>query len=68
MHVRCSYCRHSFNLSKDYMTQAVSDAAERRQKYHGAECPNCRKLIKFPIKQMKRYLPREVSKSKDSSD
>jgi DNA-directed RNA polymerase subunit RPC12/RpoP len=38
---------------------AVSKAAEKRQKYHGIECPNCRKLIKIPIRQMKRFAPRK---------
>ena len=58
MHVRCSYCRHSFNLGREYLAQALSEAAEKRQKYHGIECPNCRKLIKVPIKQMRRFAPK----------
>ncbi len=57
MHVRCSFCRHSFNLSRDYLAEAVAEATEKRQKYHGIECPNCRKLIKVSIQQMKRYVP-----------
>lgn len=57
MHVRCSYCRHTFNLSRDYMAQAIADAAEKGQKYHSLECINCRKQIKVPIAQMKRYVP-----------
>ena len=57
MHVRCSYCRHTFNLSRDYMAQAVAEAAEKRQKYHSLECINCRKQIKVPVAQMKRYVP-----------
>lgn len=63
MHVRCSYCRHSFNLSRDYMVEAVADAAEKRQKYHAVECINCRKLIKVPIAQMKRYVPEIPAKA-----
>jgi len=58
MHVRCSYCRHSFNLSRDYMVEAVNKAIEKRQKYHAMECPNCRKLIKVPLRQMQRFVPR----------
>jgi DNA-directed RNA polymerase subunit RPC12/RpoP len=58
MHVRCSYCRHSFNLGRDYLINAVAEATEKRQKYHGIECPNCRKLIKIPLRQMKRFTPR----------
>ncbi len=59
MHVRCTFCRHSFNLSQDYVADAVTKAAEKRQKYHAVECINCRKKIKIPIKQMKRYAPRK---------
>jgi DNA-directed RNA polymerase subunit RPC12/RpoP len=57
MHVRCSYCRHSFNLGRDYLAEAVAESLEKRQKYHGIECPNCRKLIKVPLKQMQRFAP-----------
>jgi nitrate/TMAO reductase-like tetraheme cytochrome c subunit len=61
MNVRCSYCRHSFNLSKEYMVQAVAEATEKHQKYHSLECINCRKHIKVPIAQMKHYLPAPAS-------
>lgn len=63
MHVRCNYCRHSFNLSRDYMLQALEEADEKRQKYVGVECINCRKLIKVPVAQMRRYAPRIDSSS-----
>lgn len=59
MHVRCPYCSHSFNLSRDYVAMAVAEAEEAKQKHHGVECINCRKLIKVPLKQMKRNLPPE---------
>lgn len=60
MNVRCSYCRQSFNLSRDYLVDAVAKAEEKRQKYHTVECINCRKAIKVPVAQMKRFAP-EVS-------
>jgi nitrate/TMAO reductase-like tetraheme cytochrome c subunit len=60
MNVRCSYCRHSFNLSRDYMAQAIAEAAEKHQKYHTVECINCRKHIKVPIKQMKHFVPEPI--------
>jgi hypothetical protein len=58
MHVRCTFCRHSFNLSRDYVVDAVEKAAEKRHKFHGVECLNCRKVIKVAVMQMKRYVPR----------
>ena len=57
MHVRCTYCRHSFNITREYMVQAVDKANEKGQKYHSLECINCRKQIKVPVAQMKRNLP-----------
>ena len=34
MHIRCNYCRHSFNLSREYMVQAVAESNAKKQKYH----------------------------------
>jgi hypothetical protein len=66
MHVRCSYCRQSFNLSRDYMVQALAEATEKRQKYHSMECINCRKQIKVPVSQMKRYVPEPTEEESES--
>ena len=66
MHVRCSYCRHSFNLSRDYLVQAVSESSAKGQKYHSVECIKCRKQIKVPLKQMKRYLPKTETGEADA--
>ena len=57
MNVRCNYCRQSFNLSRDYLADALAKATETKQKTHSVECINCRKMIKVPVAQMKRYLP-----------
>ena len=57
MNVRCNYCRQSFNLSRDYMVDALSKATDKRQKYHTLECINCRKVIKVSVSHMKRYVP-----------
>jgi len=68
MNVRCSYCRQTFNLNRDFIAQAVAEATEKQHKYVGIECINCRKLIKVPLKQMKRYAPRpEASDSEPAS-
>lgn len=66
MNVRCPYCRHSFNLSRDYMIQAVAESEEKGQKYHALECMNCRKLVKIPLNQMKRYIPKDLPESESS--
>lgn len=67
MHVRCSYCRHSFNLSRDYIAQALSEASGNRQKYHALECINCRKLIKVPLKQLRRFAPEEPAETEEAA-
>jgi hypothetical protein len=57
MHVRCTYCNRSFNLTRDYIVEAVAEAEAQKQKYTTVECINCRKLIKIPLAQMRRYVP-----------
>ena len=66
MNIRCNYCRQSFNLGKDYLVDAVAKATESRQKYHTLECINCRKMIKVPLKQMKRFVPTAPSKDAEA--
>ena len=63
MNVHCTYCRHSFNLSQDFMTQAVSEAAEKNHKSHSLDCPSCRKSVKISVKQMRRFVPRRQQDS-----
>ncbi len=58
MNVHCSYCRHSFNLGREYIAQAVAEAEAAGQKYHAVECPKCRKTNKVSIRQMKPYVPK----------
>ena len=69
MHVRCSYCRHSFNLSRDYLAQVLEEAEKEKKKYYGVECMKCRKIIKVPLSQMRRYAPRpeKVEEEKNSA-
>lgn len=57
MNVRCSYCRHSFDLTRDYVAFVVAEADEKRQKYVSVECINCRKMIKVSVQQMRRFVP-----------
>lgn len=57
MNVRCPFCRTSFNLSREFVAQAVAEADEKKQKHYGVECIKCRKVIKVSVKQMKRFVP-----------
>lgn len=67
MHVRCQYCRQSNNLSRDFLIQAVAEAQEKRQKYYQVECINCRKFIKVPVSQMKRFVPDIPAQAEEDS-
>lgn len=58
MNVHCQYCRHSFNLTRDFIGAAVAEADEKRQTYCAVECPKCRKRNKVSIKQMRRFVPK----------
>ena len=62
MNVRCSYCSQSFNLGRDYIVESYNEAVEKKQKYHSVECTKCRKTIRVPLKQMKRYFIVSVKK------
>lgn len=57
MNVRCNYCRQSFNLSREFMVQALAESEEKRQKYYAVECFNCRKQVKVPVAQLRRAVP-----------
>jgi hypothetical protein len=46
------------------MIQAVTESNAKKQKYHAVECINCRKQIKVPLSQMKRYVPLPVDETK----
>jgi DNA-directed RNA polymerase subunit N (RpoN/RPB10) len=55
MNVRCNYCGQTFNLSREFMVQAVAEAAAKRQKSCPIECFNCRKQIKVSVARMKPF-------------
>ena len=67
MHVRCSYCNRHFNLVREYLEQAVAEAEEKGQKYHAVECVHCRKLIKIPVAQMRRFIPPEEAEEQEEA-
>ena len=59
MQVRCTYCSHSFNLSRDYMQGVVANAGKKTTE--AVDCTKCRKTIKVQISQMRRYVPTQQS-------
>jgi DNA-directed RNA polymerase subunit RPC12/RpoP len=63
MNIRCNYCRQSFNLGQEYVTQLVREADEAKQKNAVVDCMNCRKRIKVSVKQMRRFAAPEEQAS-----
>ena len=59
MQVRCTYCSHSFNLSRSYMESVVANAGKKTTE--AVSCPKCRKINKVQIKLMRRYVPQQKS-------
>jgi hypothetical protein len=55
MNVRCNYCGQNFNLSHEFMVEAVAKADQKRQKSYAIECFNCRKQIKVSVARMRPF-------------
>ncbi len=68
MNIRCSYCRHSFNLSRDYLAFALAQATEKGQKHYAVECANCRKMLKVSVREMRRYVPVEKPETEETPE
>jgi hypothetical protein len=45
----------------------VAEAEEKGQKYHAVECVHCRKLIKIPVAQMRRFIPPEEAEEQEEA-
>ncbi len=59
MQVNCPLCPATFNLSVDFMVEAVAQSEKRNHKFYQVECPRCRKTVKVDVAKMKSALPVE---------
>lgn len=57
MHARCQYCQQVINLTLADAAAGIANAAEAKSKHHVLNCPRCRRVVKIPVKQLKRSLP-----------
>jgi hypothetical protein len=55
MDVRCPSCGATFTISREYLAQAVAKADKKKHKYHAVDCIRCRKQVKLPLNDMRRY-------------
>ena len=65
--ITCFKCRWSWSLNRD-AAQAALDSLKPEDDYYAIECPKCRRVNKVTIKQLKRALPRIVTKNAPSKD
>jgi hypothetical protein len=59
MQVRCQRCGFMFTLSRDALAAALEEIGKTPTKHYNIECPKCRRQIKVPVKQMRRFQPRQ---------
>ncbi len=56
--VRCFKCGASITLNRADIEAAVAEAEAKGESHHGVTCPQCRRLNKVAVKQLRRKLPR----------
>ncbi len=59
MQVRCQRCGFMFTLSREALAAALAEIEETPTRHYNVECPKCRRQIKVPVKQMRRFQPRQ---------
>ena len=55
--VKCFRCGKSFALDMDVVAAWLQEHKEERPKHYSAHCHFCRRVIKVPVKQLRRFLP-----------
>jgi len=58
--VRCQRCNKMFSLSRDLVLAALEEMEGQAEEYYTVECPNCRRVVKVPRRDLERMRPREV--------
>jgi hypothetical protein len=48
-----------FTLSHDALATVLEEIKETPTKHYNIECPKCRRQIKVPVKQIRRFQPRQ---------
>jgi hypothetical protein len=49
-----------FTLSRDALAAALEEVEQIRAKHYNVECPKCRRQVKVPVKDLRRYRPRQA--------
>ncbi|MBN1976421.1 MAG: hypothetical protein JW918_03370 [Anaerolineae bacterium] len=59
MQIRCQRCSFVFTLSHEALTTALEEIDKTPTRHYNIECPKCRRQIKVPVKQIRRFQPRQ---------
>ena len=60
MSIRCFKCGWAWSMNASEVAAALDSMHEQEHtKHYMAECPKCRRVNKVPIKQLRRYAPRD---------
>ncbi len=57
MKVRCQRCGFTFTLSRESVAAALAQVEPTQAKYYNVDCPKCRRQIKVPVKELRRFGP-----------
>ena len=63
LNTKCFHCGRSFALDTDVAAAWLQEHKDEHPKHYPAQCHFCRRVIKVPIKQLRRYLPAQQEKS-----
>jgi DNA-directed RNA polymerase subunit RPC12/RpoP len=59
MQVRCQQCGFMFTLSREALAAALEEIEKSPAKHYTIECPQCRRQIKVPVREIRRFQPRQ---------
>ncbi len=58
INIKCFYCGKSFPVNPDAISTWLEAHQQEQPKTYPAQCLFCRRVIKVPLKQIERSLPK----------
>ena len=59
--MRCTYCHQLINLKTEEVRDAIAQAEAAHDTLYTMHCPNCRRVLKIQVKDLKRKLPMQIT-------
>ncbi len=63
LNVKCFHCGKSFALNTELVAAWLEEQQGKKTRHYSTQCRFCRRVIKVPISQIRRGLPRVENKS-----